>query len=124
MLNRLRFVLQSDKFVNTPQSVVDLYINAIERYAELGPAVGGPYLTLGGTGVIALRDREDAHVLETALAGQASVLVSNNFKDFKSSDTYIVTPDRHAIHTTPTHVLQIVTSREMMNWLKLGKVPF
>jgi predicted nucleic acid-binding protein len=42
---------------------------------------------LGGTGVIALRDVEDLHVLEIAIAGKADFLVTANFKDFTLRDT-------------------------------------
>jgi hypothetical protein len=74
MLNRLRQVLERDLQVD--HSTADFYIDAIQGYAQIGPAPAGPQLTLGGTGVIALQDTEDAHVLETALAGQADVLVT------------------------------------------------
>lgn len=122
MLNRFRLVLERAPF-NVPQPVADLYISVTKGYAELGPAGAGPQLTLGGTGVIALQDGEDAHVLETALAGQASVLVTANFKDFISNDTRIVIPERYAIHTTPAHVLRIAHPYEMMGWLRLGRIP-
>ena len=49
-----------------PLETADTYVSAIEEYAKLGAQ-----LTLGGTGVIALRDVEDLHVLETAIAGKA-----------------------------------------------------
>jgi hypothetical protein len=61
MLNRLRYVLERDLKVNP--TTADNYIQTITEYALLSPT-----LTLGGTGVVALRDSEDAHVLETALA--------------------------------------------------------
>lgn len=121
MLNRLRLVMEKD--LNVPQTAADLYIDAIKGYAELGPVGAAPQLTLGGTGVIALSDSEDVHVLETALAGRASVLVTANFKDFISKDTQIVLPQRYAIHTAPTHVLQIAHPFQMMQWLQDGLIP-
>jgi len=94
-----------------------------QGYAQLGPAGAGPQLTLGGTGVIALQDTEDAHVLETAQAGQADVLVTANFSDFIANDTQIILPDRHALHTTPAHQVQIVHPYLMMDWLRLEEIP-
>jgi len=121
MLNRLRLVLEKNLTVS--RSAADLYIDTIRGYAELNPASSGPQLTLGGTGVIPLSDTEDAHVLETALAGRATVLVTANFKDFISNDTRIIALGRHAIHTAPTHILHIAHPYYMMNWLRTGQIP-
>ncbi len=121
MLNRLRLVLERN--LNVPHSAGDLYVDAIRGYAELGPVGAGVQLTLGGTGVIALSDSEDAHVLETALAGRASVLVTANFKDFISNDTRLVVLQRHAIYTAPANVLHIAHPFEMMKWLQDGQIP-
>jgi len=121
MLNRLRRVLEKD--LQVEHSAADLYIDAIQGYAQLGPAGLGPQLTLGGTGVLALPDTEDAHVLETALAGQADVLVTANFSDFIANDTQIILPNRHAFYTTPAHQVQIVHPYLMMNWLRKGQIP-
>ncbi|KYC38258.1 hypothetical protein WA1_38630 [Scytonema hofmannii PCC 7110] len=74
----------------------------------------GPHLTLGGTGVVMLRDGEDAHVLEAAIAGRAKVLVTGNFKDFISNnDTQVIEMGRYAIHSTPTHTLHIAHPEKM-----------
>lgn len=121
MLNRLRLVLERDLAV-TP-SVADLYIEAIRGYAQLGAVGISPQLTLGGTGIIALQDREDAHVLETALAGRANLLVTANFKDFRSNDTQILIPERHGIYIAPHYRFHIVHPYLMMDWLKLGQIP-
>ena len=61
MLDELRSVIIEHLGLNL--DIADAYISAIEEYAKLGVQ-----LTLGGTGVIALRDTEDLHVLETATA--------------------------------------------------------
>jgi PIN domain len=53
----------------------------IAAFASLGPA-GGPSLTLGGAGTMPMIDAEDAHVLDTALAGRADWLVTANLRDF------------------------------------------
>jgi predicted nucleic acid-binding protein len=96
MLNRLLKVLVQDLKVST--QTADLYINTIEAYAHLGAMGTSPQLTLGGTGVIPIRDTEDAHVLETAIAGKANILITANFKDFISKGTQVVIPDRHAVY--------------------------
>ncbi len=121
MLNRLRSVLEKDLKVS--HTAAQLYIDAIKGYAELGTVGGGPQLTLGGTGVIPLSDTEDAHVLETALAGRATVLVTAKFKDFISNDTLIIIPEQHALHTAPVHVFHIAHPYLMMDWLRAGQIP-
>ncbi|MUG95989.1 PIN domain-containing protein [Scytonema sp. UIC 10036] len=122
MLNRLHLVLE--RSFHIPQLVADGYIDTIRKYAELGPSGVGPHLTLGGTGLVTLRDGEDAHVLEAAIAGRAKVLVTGNFKDFISNnDTQIVEMGRHAIHTTATHTLHIAHPEKMMNWLRIREIP-
>jgi predicted nucleic acid-binding protein len=121
MLNRLRLVLERDLGV-TPIGA-DLYIEAIRSYAILGAAGVSPQLTLGGTGIIALQDREDAHVLETALAGRANLLVTANFRDFRSKDTRILMAERHGIYLAPSHNFHIVHPYLMMEWLKSGQIP-
>ena len=42
----------------------------------MGYAGTAPYIVLGGTGLMPMRDQEDAHVLDTAVAGQAHLLVT------------------------------------------------
>ena len=116
MLNRLQKVLERDLKVS--QQAAANYIEAIRSYAEYSPQ-----LTLAGTGVIPIGDDEDAHVLETALAGKATVLVTANFKDFISKDTQVIVESRHAIHTSPTHILIIAHPYLMTEWLRLGKLP-
>ncbi|MGL5805891.1 MAG: PIN domain-containing protein [Xenococcaceae cyanobacterium] len=117
MLNRLRHVLERDLKVNP--TTADAYVETIREYAMLAPA-----LTLGGTGVVALRDIEDAHVLETAIAGRANVLVTANFKDFISNtDTQLQIENRHAIYRSPVHQFHIVHPYLMAEWLKLDRLP-
>jgi predicted nucleic acid-binding protein len=99
--------------------IADAYVSAIEEYAKLGAQ-----LTLGGTGVIGLRDIEDAHVLETAIAGRADFLVTANFKDFiVDGDTKIEIRDRHAIYYSSAHSLQIVHPYLMLEWIRRGYLP-
>src|SRR5471032_624121 len=56
MLTRLRKVLQEDWRVDPALS--EAFVSAITGYARLGPSGNGPYLLLGGTGVMPLRDAE------------------------------------------------------------------
>jgi predicted nucleic acid-binding protein len=121
MLNRLRKVLVQDLKVST--QTADLYIGTIAAYAHLGAMGASPQLTLGGTGVIPLRDTEDAHVLETVSAGQANFLITANFKDFISKETEVVIPGQHAVYRGPDRGFQIVHPYLMMDWLRSGEMP-
>ena len=53
----------------------------------------GPLLTLGGTGLLSLKDTEDAGVLDTAIAESTNSLATANFKDFMTHAEVLV-PDR------------------------------
>jgi predicted nucleic acid-binding protein len=122
MLNRLQKVLVQDLNVST--QTAELYISTIAAYARLGAMGASPQLTLGGTGVIPIRDTEDAHVLETTIAGRANLLITANFKDFISKDTQVVIPDRHAVYRSPDeHAFQIVHPYLMMDWMRSGQIP-
>jgi predicted nucleic acid-binding protein len=121
MLNRLRKVLNQDLKVSA--QVADTYLSAIAVCAHLGALGASPQLTLGGTGVIPLRDTEDGHVLETAIAGRADFLVTANFKDFITKNTAVVTLDRYAIHQSPDCTVHIVHPYLMMEWLRTGNMP-
>ena len=117
MLDELRSVLI--EHLNLIEETATSYTMAIEEYARLGTQ-----LTLGGTGVIALRDTEDAHVLETAIGGRANFLVTANFRDFiVDRDTTISIPERHSFYYGAAHSLQIVHPYLMVEWLKSGKLP-
>jgi predicted nucleic acid-binding protein len=117
MLDELKSVIVEHLGLNI--ETADAYVSAIEEYAKLGAQ-----LTLGGTGVIGLRDLEDAHVLETAIAGKADFLVTANFKDFiVDRDTKIEILDRHAIYYSSAHILQIVHPNLMLEWIRLGDLP-
>jgi hypothetical protein len=54
----------------------------------------GPSLTLGGVGVLPIHDAEDRHVLETAWAGAADLLVTHNLSDFVVPEAEALVPDR------------------------------
>jgi predicted nucleic acid-binding protein len=121
MLNRLRKVLNQDLKVSA--QTADAYLGAIAAYAHLGALGASPQLTLGGTGVISLRDTEDGHVLETAIAGRTDFLITANFKDFITKNTAVVALDRYAIHQSPDGTVHIVHPYLMMEWLRTGKLP-
>jgi predicted nucleic acid-binding protein len=117
MLDELKYAII--EHLGLSIEIADAYVCAIEEYAKLGAQ-----LTLGGTGVIGLRDTEDAHVLETAIAGRADFLVTANFKDFiVDRDTKIEIPDRHAIYYSSAHSLQIVHPYLILEWIKRGNLP-
>jgi predicted nucleic acid-binding protein len=116
MLERLQKVLIHDLKVDS--KIAHLYLDAIIGFAQLAPQ-----LTLGGTGVLPLNDVEDAHVLETAIAGRADILVTANFKDFIATDSQIVVPERHLFYFSPAHQVQIVHPYLMMDWLNTGTIP-
>jgi predicted nucleic acid-binding protein len=77
MLDRLEAVLV--RRLDLPPGLA-----ATRREIIAGFARHGPTLTLGGTGLVPLRDVEDAHVLETALSGAADWLVTANLRDYAS----------------------------------------
>ena len=56
MLTRLRKVFEVDWGV--PRPTVDLLVETIAGYARLGPAGTASHLTLGGTGLMPMRDEE------------------------------------------------------------------
>lgn len=115
MLNRLQSV-----FIRLGALTEDAFahIEIIRSYATLSPIV-----TLGGTGIIPLEDEEDRHVLETALAGKADVLITANFQDFLTKETEIIILNQHYTYCLPDHKLHIVHPYLMMGWLRQGFIP-
>ncbi len=90
MLNRFAEVLVRDFDVESGAAVA-----LAEAIGDLARARsgGGPLLVLGGTGVAPVRDEEDRYVLETAFAGKADYLVTENMRDFVPPGTWIRRPD-------------------------------
>jgi predicted nucleic acid-binding protein len=87
MLERLMLVLVDQlQFDSLEASALT---DAIAGYAHVGPS-----LTLGGVGVIPIQDTEDRHVLETAWAGRADILVTANLRDFVQDDDEVVLAGR------------------------------
>ncbi|MBE9043648.1 PIN domain-containing protein [Pleurocapsales cyanobacterium LEGE 10410] len=110
MLNRLEKVLVKDLQVSSLSA--QMYLRSIESYT-----LQSPQLTLGGTGVVPLHDTEDAHVLETAVAGKAQVLVTANFRDFVDKNVEIVLENRHGVYRSADFRCHIVHPYLMVHWL-------
>lgn len=107
-LNTVILRLTGDK------AVADRVMAIIAALAQDGPA-----LTLGGVGVLPLDDEEDRHVLETALAGDADLLVTQNLEDFIQGD---VAPldDGHwyGLSRAPPQKLLIAHTYSAAAWLR------
>lgn len=121
MLTRLRKVFEVDWGVSRP--TVDAVIEAIAGYARLGPAGTAPHLTLGGVGLMPIRDTEDAHVLDTALAARADLLVTANFDDFITAKSRIIEPGRVGIVESATAKLVVAHPYQAVTWLREGVFP-
>jgi hypothetical protein len=122
MLTRLRKVLEENLGVVRPEA--DSQLRTIASYARLGPSGHAPYVLLGGTRMMPLRDDEDVHVLDTAIAGDAHVLATANFRDFISYRTEILKPERIAIHHGPKRPLIIAHPFEVVRWTREGRISF
>jgi len=126
MLTRLRAVLE-DK-LGLPPRDVELYTAAIRQYAELGPEPAFLLLVLGGTGVVPLKDEEDARVLDTAVAGRADYLATLNLKDFVTYRSRVPKPGRIVlvpyVGESGAHAELVVTDpREIATWARTGQAP-
>jgi hypothetical protein len=119
MVNRLRAVLERD--MRASPGDIDDYLAEIIDYAQLGAATG-PSLTLGGVGLLPLSDEEDAHVADTAIAGETDILVTANFRDFMPRHVDVLTPDRLARITHPKGELLIAHPYTMRDWLLAGRI--
>ncbi|HJU18009.1 MAG TPA: hypothetical protein VJ770_16270 [Stellaceae bacterium] len=80
-----------------------------------------PHLLLGGTGVIGMRDEEDRHVLETARAARAHLVVTANFADFLTRDSEILLADRVCIDRSPDWETVIAVPQEAALWLPIDE---
>jgi hypothetical protein len=121
MLTRLRKVFEVDWCVSRPTT--DTVIEAIAGYARLGPLGMAPHLTLGGTGLLPMRDEEDAHVVETALAGGAHLLVTANFDDFIECKGRVLETGRIALVETAAARLVVAHPFPAALWLREGIFP-
>lgn len=122
MLNRLQLVLTRDFAVDP--DLATAIVNAVTTAARKGPSGTAPYLLLGGTGVLALGDTEDRGVLETAFAGAARVLVTNNFKDFLGKDTAVLVPGEVALARRADREVIVAVPAVMLRWIRHGAIEF
>lgn len=65
----------------------DAYVEAIKVMMKYGPDELDPYIVFGGREQFGMSDVEDAGVLATAFAARASLLVTDNLKDFHTADS-------------------------------------
>ncbi|MBO9546722.1 PIN domain-containing protein [Caulobacter sp.] len=115
MLNRLRDVL--DRF-GFGRAEADRLIEVLATIARDGPS-----LTLGGVGVLPLKDEEDRHVLETAKAGDADMLVTQNLRDFTGPDVRVLIPDHyHGVELADGKLL-IAHTYDGAAWLRGEPLP-
>ncbi|MEO5336102.1 MAG: PIN domain-containing protein [Magnetospirillum sp. WYHS-4] len=121
MLTRLRKVMEVDWGIS--RATVDPVIEAIAGYARTGAAGTAPYLTLGGTGLMPIRDPEDAHVLDTALAGRSHLLVTANFDDFVTAKGRVLESGKIAIVETAAAKLVVAHPFRAVAWLRQGIFP-
>ena len=111
MLNRLQKVLTQQ--LQLSPATITRYIDDIAALANY------PRLVLGGTGIIPIRDEEDAAVLETAIAGRADALITRNFADFVTSQDVRMLREREAArYEHPAHSLLIVQPFTAMSWIR------
>ncbi len=82
-------------------------------------------LCSGGGGVYPIRDEEDRHVLEIAVAGGADVLATANLADFDMADVECVADgSRIRIYTPPGRPpLVIAHPDHVCDWLRSGRIP-
>lgn len=110
MLERLRMVLMRD--LGFADSDAYRLTELIASYAKDGPS-----LTLGGMGVIPIHDVEDRHVLETAWAAQADILVTANLADFTETADQIAQGNRVFQRERAGKSLMIAHPFEAIRWL-------
>ncbi|HEX6748228.1 MAG TPA: PIN domain-containing protein [Longimicrobium sp.] len=120
LINRLAQVLA--RKLGFSRLALETVLEEMILTSRLGPDPGDPLIILGGAGVIPLRDQEDVHVLEVAVAGRADVLVTGNLVDFIGYRTEILKPDRIALHRTPDHEVIIARPAEVAAWIRNGAI--
>jgi predicted nucleic acid-binding protein len=122
MLDRLGLVLQRD--LGADPQIVAILLRDIAHFAAEGPAAEPPYALLGGAGVVAVRDAEDAHVLDVALAGGAHLLATANLADFSNYRTEALFRGRVLLHEAASRQpLVIAHPDEAAAWLQSGVFP-
>ena len=83
MLDTYRDVLLRNGY---PEELVEEQISGLTGMMKFGPLGFDPYMVLGGSTDPALKDSEDGGVLATAHAARASLVITDNLKDFAGQD--------------------------------------
>jgi len=120
MLDRLGEVLIRE--FRVPSADVTSLLSSIATIAQKGPTGVAPYVLLGGTGVIPLRDTEDRAVLETALAAGADVLVTSNFRDFLDKRARVVVRNSAAVIEHAGGSVIVAVPSQMLAWVRAGAI--
>ena len=119
MIDRLSQVLTRLGF---GREAVETIVAEIALAARIGPVGLSPLLVLGG-GMMPLRDVEDAHVLETAIAGKARLIATANFQDFMMYGNRIVEPGRIAVAVRTERDVVIALPSIVAGWMRAGEIP-
>jgi len=93
MMDTLRRVLVTHRGADLQYA--DLYVEAIEDLARIGPEKLDPHLLLTGRERFPIKDREDQGVFAAAMVANVDLLVTSNLRDF-------LTPECEAIETRTT----------------------
>lgn len=65
-------------------------VGSIASIMMAGPEHLTPYLLISGRDQLTLHDREDAGVLATAISARVNLLITDNLKDFQTSDGEVI----------------------------------
>lgn len=121
MLNRLSDVLVR---LGASDDDAEAYARNLIVIAALGEEYEAPHLTLGGTGVAPLTDPEDRHVLETALAGRATVLATADIGGFRTRHATELVRGRHlVVKGSAGQRMHIAHPALAATWLRTGSIP-
>ncbi|WP_424140310.1 PIN domain-containing protein [Roseomonas chloroacetimidivorans] len=122
MLDRLALVLTREFQVEA--DAAETLVRAIGGVASFGPAGDHPHALVGG-GVYPLRDEEDRHVLEVAVAGEADLLVTANMADFETADVLKVGDGtRIRLYPRPGQATLVIAHPDQArDWLRAGVPP-
>ena len=91
-----------------PGELIDESIAGVIGMMKFGPVGFDPHIVLGGTPDPALKDSEDGGVLATAHAAHATILITDNLKDFAGQDAGIFHTSRGRAPSGATRELYCV----------------
>jgi len=111
MLQHLAIVLQGDLDFSLEETA--RVVGRAESYAFPSPS-----LTLGGVGVLPIRDAEDRHVLETAWSGGADVLTTSDLRGFVGAEAETLVPARVYRLRRADQALIVAHPFETAAWLR------